>query len=1453
MPQETDVPMHGSDDWVDEEEFHSSEDHEDEDDSLMRLSEQYRRYSESRRNVLSDNEHDDEEMQSHDEESDHGHQHHHHWNHQVAEDDDEEEDEDEDEDERDSRVTAEMLRNVLNNFTNGTPTSGNSLSSNMARMFPDAMGLFEALQENGRNPRSAFTGLIAGLKKKDQPYLVLETLNELSERLLMLNAVTAQGSLPAQDLSTALVSILKDPSLQEELEVQLVACRCLYNFIEVNLDYVNILLHDGAIEALQAKLMEISYIDLAEQALQALYLMSKECGHVIFKKNCLSACLMYLDFFTIHAQRKAVDITANSVKTIRESDFHLVEEIFPTLQRIVIEFSDPQELESAWLAITRIINNFKKSDLLGRLVDDELLNKIISVISSTDTTLSTNLKLINTLSICSENGNLSSSIIKSDRIIPSLINSLSKYFKNQETKISIEILMSVPKDLIISILNLLMNLLPGEDSNLFTIKSSNLSKDYSSVSNEYINFLNQTFELLILIYQSSVIFEIRRRVLICLIRIISSTDDLKQIKDITSITALLASIVIQNKSLIRSDTSDSKPFFNLLCSLILTSILIKKDSSLFLNEFEREGLLSDASSLLEILRTKETSTESIDESDEDEGVEDEEMKVNESQDEIEYDDGFDSEFDSDIESNQNKSASVFRDIPLPKVVNTLVSTASQIEQVYLSQKASAPSKLEHLRLLDELSADLKDWNLIKSYNYQEWIGIWNNLSKALSHDIYTISSFELISSGIIDVLFKLFNTEEFGIENSISRQSFLDVFHGNSFELLIKKLQESLTRSELFEIIQSGLKTDENRAKSLGKQLKLKLVVTDDSEDIFKGMSQFVILVHAIASFFNISSFLKKRVENPFSFARRVNQQGNDDDKKDWYIEFLLNGEVVPADTTIYGALYKQAQNKNKNFDATLFWNEVHEIKFRKVEGTLNPIEFDDRYPETEDNFLQDSNNLTENEVTTSILNLLKILHDFDSDLVSFFNFKLTAKLNRQLEEPLIVASGILPNWSISIPRKYPFLFPLETRIFFLQSTSFGYSRLIQLWNNKANQEQENNNDNSRDSNGSETLSLGRPTRHKVRVSRNHLLQSCYKVLDKLGSNPSIIEIEFTEEAGTGLGPTLEFYASVSHLFAKKKLGIWRQDQDDYGNKAEEFIQNKSGLFPEPLNPNESDYSAKLKHFKYIGKFVARALLDNRIVDMNFNKLFFELAQLHIQDPDYIIPLNIAFEKLKYVDKTLYESLKFMKENKSEIKDLEITFTLPGHENFELISGGSNILVTAENAEDYINKVVETSIGLGIKEQIEAFIVGFSEVFPFFAMTIFSAEELVQLLGKTEEDWSYETIVSSIHAAHGYTLDSRTIQNLISLLVKFDEPKRRLFLQFLTGSPRLPIGGFKKLKPEFTVVLKREEDGLKPDDYLPSVMTCANYLKLPSYSSSEMLEQRLDQAISEGAGSFLLS
>lgn len=74
------------------------------------------------------------------------------------------------------------------------------------------------------------------------------------------------------------------------------------------------------------------------------------------------------------------------------------------------------------------------------------------------------------------------------------------------------------------------------------------------------------------------------------------------------------------------------------------------------------------------------------------------------------------------------------------------------------------------------------------------------------------------------------------------------------------------------------------------------------------------------------------------------------------------------------------------------------------------------------------------------------------------------------------------------------------------------------------------------------------------------------KVFELYGSSSSILEVEYFEEVGTGLGPTLEFYSLVSQEFARKDLKIWR-DSDAISPSS--YVGHPSGLYPAPLSPEE--------------------------------------------------------------------------------------------------------------------------------------------------------------------------------------------------------------------------------------------------------------------------------------------
>jgi E3 ubiquitin-protein ligase TRIP12 len=496
----------------------------------------------------------------------------------------------------------------------------------------------------------------------------------------------------------------------------------------------------------------------------------------------------------------------------------------------------------------------------------------------------------------------------------------------------------------------------------------------------------------------------------------------------------------------------------------------------------------------------------------------------------------------------------------------------------------------------------------------------------------------------------------------------------------------------------------------------------------------------------------------------------------DWHIEFSLDDKIIANETTIYRAVHNPSGPVDEHTSRSV-WSGVHPIKFRRVPGPPLPepsslTQAAEISTETTASGIPAS--LDKHPATSFILRLLNILHALNANLddvlaenkdtlklnseplSQFVNTKLTAKLNRQLEEPLIVASNCLPSWSEDLARLYPFLFPFETRHLFLQSTSFGYARSMTRWQNAQSADESR-----RDRHREERPFLGRLQRQKVRISRQKILESALKVMELYGASQSILEVEYFEEVGTGLGPTLEFYSTVSKEFSKKKLKLWRETD---AAEDDEYAFGLRGLFPAPMSEEQAsnENGKRVLHlFKMLGKFVARSMIDSRIIDVSFNPTFFRIG-------DGSKTVTPSLGAVKTVDPVLAKSLKTIKkfvlakkaidENPnlsaaqkvaeaealiiegSSIEAVGLDFTLPGYNSIELLPNGEKISVTIDNVELYLEKVLDMTLGSGVQRQVDAFRAGFTQVFPYSALSAFTPDELVMLFGRIEEDWSMESM-----------------------------------------------------------------------------------------------------------------
>lgn len=474
-------------------------------------------------------------------------------------------------------------------------------------------------------------------------------------------------------------------------------------------------------------------------------------------------------------------------------------------------------------------------------------------------------------------------------------------------------------------------------------------------------------------------------------------------------------------------------------------------------------------------------------------------------------------------------------------------------------------------------------------------------------------------------------------------------------------------------------------------------------------------------------------------------------------------------------------------------------------------------------------------------------------DLLSLIPFKstndhLSSKLSKELDSPLLIAvNGISPHW-IQSAQSYHFLYPFALRLNLMKAVCSG--RLRALW---ILQQRKNNS-------VAELNSVVSLPRRKFRIHRENFLQCLKKVFTTENCGDlRLFEFEYAEELGTGHGPTMEFYALASESITGSTTGglfpCW---------KVEEFDQD---------------------WYRMIGSLVARAWLDDRIIDIPINPIFLQSLT------NKWTTTSLTFDQLKYIDQDLYNSLK----SNDNLIGSDLTFLIPGTEICLLTC--DKVIKTIEDAEEFkallMNRINEWMI-----KGRDSFLQGFNQSFPCSfheCIKYFTLSEVSRLfsqsLDTSSEDWAPSTILSALVTDHGYTPTSPQISWLAEMIGETEgyDARGRL-VRFLTGAAYLPVGGWKALRPPLTIVCKSDDSpnananvsstnmnmnstgnlntntststanhsttslsSSDHDSYLPSVMTCANYLKLPRYSSKSVMKERFGYAIKEGCDSFHLS
>ncbi|XP_023855985.1 NEDD4-like E3 ubiquitin-protein ligase WWP1 [Salvelinus sp. IW2-2015] len=355
------------------------------------------------------------------------------------------------------------------------------------------------------------------------------------------------------------------------------------------------------------------------------------------------------------------------------------------------------------------------------------------------------------------------------------------------------------------------------------------------------------------------------------------------------------------------------------------------------------------------------------------------------------------------------------------------------------------------------------------------------------------------------------------------------------------------------------------------------------------------------------------------------------------------------------------------------------------------------------------------------------------------------------------------------------------------------------------------------------------PSHVKITVSRQTLFEDSFQQIMALKPYDlrRRLYVIFRGEEGLDYGGLArEWFFLLSHEVLNPMYCLF-----EYAGKSNYCLQ---------INPASTINPDHLSYFCFIGRFIAMALFHGKFIDTGFSLPFYKR----------MLNKKLIIKDLESIDPEFYNSLIWIRDNNIEECSLEMYFSVDMEilgklTSHDLKPDGSDLLVTEENKEEYIGLMAEWRFSRGVEGQTKAFLDGFNEVVPLQWLQYFDEKELeVMLCGMQEvdlQDWQRNTVYRH------YTRNSKQIIWFWQLVKEVDNEVRLRLMQFVTGTCRLPLGGFAELMgsngPQKFCIEK-----VGKDTWLPRSHTCFNRLDLPPYKSFEQLKEKLLFAIEETEG-----
>ncbi|EGC31458.1 hypothetical protein DICPUDRAFT_39910 [Dictyostelium purpureum] len=353
----------------------------------------------------------------------------------------------------------------------------------------------------------------------------------------------------------------------------------------------------------------------------------------------------------------------------------------------------------------------------------------------------------------------------------------------------------------------------------------------------------------------------------------------------------------------------------------------------------------------------------------------------------------------------------------------------------------------------------------------------------------------------------------------------------------------------------------------------------------------------------------------------------------------------------------------------------------------------------------------------------------------------------------------------------------------------------------------------------------------RLKVRRNHIFEDSYNQL-RMRSPEELkgkLNIQFSGEEGLDAGGLLrEWYLVLSREMFNPNYALFKTSASDNVT----FQPNPESY----INPDH------LSYFKFIGRIIGKALYDGMMLDAFFTRSFYK----------HMLGLTINVNDMEAIDPTYHKNLLWILDNDiTNVLDLTFSTEIDIFDStkvIELKPGGANIPVTEDNKLEYVRLVASVRMTNSIKDQINSFLEGFHELIPKSLIGIFTEMELELLISGLPEIDIDDLRANTEY--NGYTADSPQIIWFWNTVSNFSNEEKASLLQFVTGTSKVPLDGFKSLGgmgglQKFQIHRLRGSP-----TRLPTAHTCFNQIDIPEYESQDQLKKFLKLAITESNEGF---